>query len=114
MANIKNPLDLLIESGGAGWEYLAILGTDKAHNISCYKLYLHRQMGGWWLYEESLPMMTSRAEAPVRVYLQELNALRGPVHRFPQWLRCHPGKAALVRAVDVCRSLSNYTEEQAA
>lgn len=108
MANIKNPIDQMLAAGGEGWEFVAVLGTDLQHHNSAYKLYLHKRNGGWWCCEDELPMMTARSEAPTRVYTESLLTIRGPVCRYPQWLLCHPGRAALVLAASACRSLSQY------
>jgi len=116
MPNVKNPLTLMQADNGIGWEYLAILGTDKRHSRSTYKLYLHRRKGKgasgeWWCFEETMPMITTRSEAPARCYVEPLNFIRGPVRRFPDWLAFHPSKPALVAVAQACRELSEYCAE---
>jgi len=107
MANVKSPLDQMIMANGEGWEFVAVLGTDAAHSNSAYKLYLHnKKNGGWWCYEEDLPMVTARAEAPTRVYTDSLLIIRGPISRYPHWLLCHPDRTALIAADAACRALS--------
>ena len=117
MAHVKNPLTLMQNDAGIGWEYLAILGTDAKHSRSTYKIYLHRRKrqgggsGEWWCFEETMPMVTTRSEAPARCYVEPLNFIRGPVRRFPDWLDFHPEKPALVAVARACRELSEYCEE---
>jgi len=115
MANHKNPISLMLSDRGNGWEYMAILGTDKKYNRSAYKMYLHRLKGKghkgggeWWCFEDSIPMVTARSEAPARCYVEPLNHVRGPIARFPDWLACDESKPGLSAAVQACRELSDY------
>jgi len=110
MAYVKSPLAMMLADRGIDWRYYAVLGTDRDTNTSTYKVYLHRQHGGgWWLYEDDMPMVMHRAEAPSRYYGRtNCNIITGPATRFPHWLSCHPDRKALNAAVDALRSLSEY------
>jgi hypothetical protein len=115
MSNHKPPLQSMLNDGGYGWHYFAVLGTDAENSDSVYKIYLCRSSRNyWWEYEgEKMPRATQRAEAPSRLYgLSEVNYMQGSCTRFPLWLRYMPGRPGLEAVVHALRGISEFQAKE--
>lgn len=108
MANIKNPLAHMAADDGEGWDFAAVIAPDDGGGPRILRLFLQRKKNGaWWAFDEEMPMVTSRSEAPSRINTEDALLLRGPISSYPCWLPVprYPAPPALYAADVVCRAV---------
>jgi len=105
----NTPVEKCLAEGGEGWEFVAMMGTDKAHHHSVYKVYL-TDGRSWWEFDYESPTMLEKSPAPSRYYSEPMLVITGPVNKFPLWLVWDENREGLTY---VCTTLKAHTSRYA-